>query len=79
MSKKESKVYLVVMRYRLDDIPILTTTDPDEAFAAVRKARENAGDYAAEILGLDVADPIGVSILAFKNGKLIASEMVKEF
>jgi hypothetical protein len=78
---KASKMYLVVVRYVTHDIPILLTSNRDKAFKEAAKLDMTAPALhrALDVIDVEVCEPMGVDVFAFKNGRIMYTNIVQEF
>jgi hypothetical protein len=72
--------FLVVMRFNCDDIPLLLTSDEDEAMRFAEAVTEDDAKQAIQVLDLEVTmPPACVCVWAFTSGTLIRNRKVKEW
>jgi hypothetical protein len=71
--------YLVVVQYAVDDIPILLTSDRDEAIKVATNAGEHAGDIVLNMFNAPHMPPCRVFIYTFRNGQMVGYEAIKDF
>jgi hypothetical protein len=78
---KASKMYLVVVRYVMDDVPILLTSNRDKAFKEAAKLDMTvpALHRALDVLDVEVGEPLGVDVFTFRNGRITSANIVQEF
>lgn len=71
--------YLVVIRHTCDDIPLLLTSDEQEAFDFAGKVNEDDGEAEKKLLGIDATTPCNASVYKFSGGKLCDHQVARNF
>jgi len=71
--------YLVVLRHTMDDIPLLLTSDEQEAIDFAKTVGPDYGEREKITLNTDCGTPVIVAIYPFLDGKLVGMREVKDF
>lgn len=83
--------FLVVIRYSMDDIPLLLTSGRDEAMEVAKAVKptefrdadktvlEGNDADAQRVLSLNATDPLAVAIYEFTHGRLTGVVNVQDF
>lgn len=71
--------YLVMMRFGMDDIPLLLTSDKAAAIAYAEQCTPESANATQDVLGTDASESLYVDVYEFTNGKLTNSEQIKDF
>jgi hypothetical protein len=81
MGKKVSKMYQVVVRYIMDDIPVLLTSSRSKAFREAENLDLMADSLhsALDVIDVEVGEPLGVDVFTFRNGRITSANIVQEF
>lgn len=65
---KPNRMYLVVMRTNLDELPILLTASHQRAFGKARSITEKELDESANVMEVDHAGRITSAVITFLDG-----------
>jgi hypothetical protein len=78
-SHKKSRMFLVVVRTNLDELPILLTDNRRAAMSKARNVTDADADLSADLMGVDAAGRIVSAIITFVNGAPKKLDLVRDW
>ena len=79
MKKKSGRMFLVVCRTTLDELPLGITPSRSRALTIAVHSKIPMIDKAAELMGVDKASPVCNAIITFHDGKPVTCDIVAEW
>ncbi len=78
-NRKKNRMYLVVLRTNLDELPILLTADRKMAVQKAKNTTDEEANEAADIMGVDCAGRIVMAIITFVDGIPKRLDLIKDW
>jgi len=74
-----TRMYLVVLRYAMDDFPVLLTDACDEATRVAQTIGWDIPENVSRVLSIDAGVPCAICIYQFKDGQIVGARHIRSF